>query len=129
VRLIYWILGAAASSIAGAAVLARQRERKIAADFLAAVREGRIEEIVDKPTVDAAGRGGVIVGLADGSAFELTMRADRHGVARAFVLHWLGRDRVSGTHHVLKGGAHVAALAEAYERLAKLCSHAQAPKN
>lgn len=128
-RLIFWIIGAAATMAGGAAVLSRQRDRRTADDFLAAVRDGRVEEVVDRPGIGPGVRGGVIVGQADGSLFELTMTTDRHGVSRAYRLLWIGRDAVTGTHHLLKRGASAAALAEAYERLAKLCSRSKVPPN
>jgi len=104
-RIIYWLLGAAA--VAGAAyVVSRGKRQGIARDFLEALRQGPVTIHADEPHIIAPGqRAEVFRGEAYGRPFAFVAKVDASGTHWTFLLAWAGAGRFIETWNSLRGGS------------------------
>jgi hypothetical protein len=88
-RILYWLLGAAAASAGAAYVVNRGRQGRIAQEFLEALRQGPIKIHADEPSIIAAGlRAEVFRGEIAGRPFSFVARVDATGTRWTFALVW-----------------------------------------
>lgn len=120
-RGLLWFLGAAVASIGVAAVVKKRRDaRKLAEEFLAALRAGQAEVVQDHPEIGGGHRMRLITGSLSGAKFVLLMKTDKNDAVRRYGLVWRGHGATNLTWNPLKGDDG-AALHEAYSLLVHLC--------
>lgn len=104
-RLLYWILGAAASAAAGALVLDRRSKRRLSDAFLAALRGNEIADLTYEAAIIAPGfRGELFRGRAAGRPFAFVARADASGTRWSYALVW-GDAQLGASWNPLSGEA------------------------
>lgn len=90
-RILYWLLGAAATAAGAAYVASRGKRRSIAKDFLQALQQGPVKILVDEPHIVASGiKAETFRGEACGRAFAFVAKTDASGTRWTFVLAWSG---------------------------------------
>lgn len=95
-RIIYWLIGAAATAAAGAYLLDRQGAGRTAARFQAALGRGSVTVSSIRSSIPEPGiRQEAIHGTADGTPFLFISRTGRDGLQWTFTLTWTG-DAVVG---------------------------------
>lgn len=103
-RILYWLLGAAATAAAGAYVVNRGLQGRIAKDFLDALRRGPVSIHADEPSIIASGlRAESFRGEAAGRPFAFIAKVDVSGTRWTFALDWSGAGRFIQTWNTLSG--------------------------
>ena len=87
-RALFWILGAFASAAGGAYVLNRRARQRLAAGFLAALREGPVTVEAYTPEVASGFRTETFRGRVAGTPFAFVGRTEASGTRWSFALIW-----------------------------------------
>lgn len=104
-RVIFWILGAAAALAGGAVALERRSRRRIADDFLAALRDGRLAFEAYQPAIVGKGtRAELFRGTAAGRPFAFIAQTDASATKWSYALAW-GDDRMTASWNPVSGEA------------------------
>lgn len=120
-RGLLWLLGAAAASVGAAALLKKRSDaKKLAEEFLAAVKDGRAEGVHDHPEIGGGRRMRLLAGFIDKRRFVLLMQTDKNDAVRRYGLVWKGRGLAKAVWNPLKGDDGDA-LHEAYALLVRHC--------
>lgn len=95
-RIVYWLIGAAATAAAGVYLLDRQGGRRTSARFHSALDRGSVAVRSVHSSIPEPGiRQEAIHGVADGTPFLFISRTGRDGLRWTYTLTWTG-DAVIG---------------------------------
>lgn len=104
-RLLYWLLGAAATAVAGAYVANRRADRILSERFLAALRMGPVTVEAYEPSIPAPGfRAEAFRGRLAGLPYAFVGRTDASGTRWTYALIW-GDERLLHAWSPLSGEA------------------------
>lgn len=104
-RVLYWLLGAAAAMIGTALIVDRKKARGFVQEFRAALAKGAVVIDEDDPHIFGAGlRGDIFKGTAAGHPFAFRAVIDASGTRHGYVLAWAGRGMVTGDWNAVKDG-------------------------
>lgn len=87
-RIIHWLLGAAATAAAGAYLVHRGKQGRHAQDFLEALMQGPVTIHADEPHIGPGRRVEIFRGEAGGRPFSFATQIDASGTKWIFVLDW-----------------------------------------
>ncbi len=89
-RILYWVLGAAAAAMTASYLLHTRSERKTIRRFVDALDSGRVTVRSERSSIPEAGvRQLTYRGLAEDTEFVFTARTDKIGTRWTFILTWL----------------------------------------
>ncbi len=89
-RVLYWVLGAAATAVATAYLSHTRSDKKTVRRFVDALAAGRVIVHSERSSIPEAGvRQLTYRGIADGVEFVFTARTDKIGTRWTFILTWL----------------------------------------
>lgn len=104
-RLLFWILGAAAGLAGGAIALERRSKRRVADSFLSALRSGQLVFEAYQPSIVGKGhRAELFRGTAAGRPFAFIAQTDVRAAKWSYALAW-GDDRLTASWNPASGEA------------------------
>ncbi|WKZ28918.1 MAG: hypothetical protein QY323_05330 [Patescibacteria group bacterium] len=118
-RILYWILGVAASAAAAAYVAKHRGKKSVIDQFIAALETKNVTVFSECDGIPMRNvREQWFAGVADGVPFHFNARTDRHSTRWVFVLTWKGEPYVERWNVLKRGRARtLAAVHLALKRL------------